>query len=84
MGVVATETKRFIPTRAVELQRTQRKQRRSMSCFNDDNHPKGEYRSHCDFLFSFVSFAPLRFQMPDLGSCIASTSKRQPTTQTPA
>jgi hypothetical protein len=38
-----------------------------MPCFNDDIHPEGERRSHCGFLFSFVSFATLRFQMPDLG-----------------
>jgi hypothetical protein len=38
-----------------------------MPCFNDDIHCEGERRSHCNLVFSFVSFAPLRFQMPGLG-----------------
>jgi hypothetical protein len=41
-----------------------------MPCFNDDIHPGGERRLHCNVLLSFVSFvsfasfasfAPLRF-----------------------
>jgi hypothetical protein len=38
-----------------------------MPCFNNGIHSEGERRSHCGFLFSFVSFAPLRLQMPDFG-----------------
>jgi hypothetical protein len=40
---------------------------KNAKAFNDAAHRKGERRSHYKLLFSFVSFAPLRFMMPDLG-----------------